>query len=105
MGVSCTSLRVSGGEHGVNKNKGTDDLSTESGPLVVTIGQLVGTTTVSVVVRALESLHQTNTTNGTQTLRYHVANRPDQRHLSRQKQPECHGRVNVSSWRILANTS
>lgn len=36
--VSSTSLRISSGEDGVDKNKGADDLSTEACAFVVAVG-------------------------------------------------------------------
>ncbi|KVI00194.1 hypothetical protein Ccrd_021555 [Cynara cardunculus var. scolymus] len=50
MGVSCTPLGIGSREDGVNQDEGADNLSTESGSFVVTVGQRVGTTAVPVVV-------------------------------------------------------
>lgn len=50
MGVSCTPLGIGGREDSVNKDEGADDLSTESGALIVTVGQFVGSAAVPVVV-------------------------------------------------------
>ena len=57
MGVPSTTLRVSGGEDGVDKDKGANDLSRQAGAGAVTGGELIGTTAVAVVVGLLEGLH------------------------------------------------
>ena len=56
MGIPCTPLGISGREDSVDKNKGSNDLSTQSSALVVAALELVGTTSVGVVVSLLESL-------------------------------------------------
>ena len=97
MGIPSIPLGISSGENGVNQNKRSNDLSTQANAGAVAVAEGIGTTTIPVVVRPLESLHQTNTTDSTQALSHHVHDGPDQRHLSSQKQPKCHCWVYVSS--------
>lgn len=95
--VTGTALGVSGGEDGVDEHKGSDDLSTKSSALAVPQGNGVGPTSLRVVVVLHEGLHQPNSTDRTQALRYHVRHRPDQRNLPSQKQPERHRRIYVTT--------
>lgn len=101
MRVPSVPLRISGGENGVDKNKGTNDLSTQSGTFVVAIANSVNSTSVPVVVRFLEPFGQPSTADCTGALCYHVQQRPHQRHLASQEQPECHRRVDVSPCKLL----
>lgn len=78
MGIPCTPLGVGGREDSVDKNEGTNDLSTQAGALVVARLELVGTTTVGVVVSLLESLDQPTAADGTQALSYHVHDGSDE---------------------------
>ncbi|KAJ0908626.1 hypothetical protein HanRHA438_Chr07g0312501 [Helianthus annuus] len=98
MGISCISLGISGREDGVNEDKCANDFSTQTSAFAVAICELIGTTAISIVVSLLESFNQTATTYGTQALSHDVHERPWECHLSSQKQPKCHRRVNVSSW-------
>lgn len=100
MRVSSVPLRISGREDGVDKNKGTNDLSTQSGTFVVARLHKVGTTSVPVVVCFLEPLGKSSATDCTSTLCYHVHESPYQRHLASQEQPKCHSWVDVSSCNI-----
>lgn len=97
MGVSSIPLGISGGEDSVDKNKSTDDFSTQSSALVVPCLQLVGSASIAIVIRLLEGLHQTTAAYCTQALCHHVQNSPDERHLPRQKQTKGHCWVDVSS--------
>lgn len=97
MGVSGTPLGISGGEDSVNKNKGSNDLSSQSSALAVAICEFVGSASIPVVVCLLECLDQTTTADCSQALSHHVQQCPDEWHLASQKQPECHSRVDVSS--------
>lgn len=98
VGVTRTSLRVSGGEDGVDKDEGANYLSTQSGAGVVAGSHSVGATTETVVVVFHESLNQTNTADGAQALSHHVGHSPDQRHLTSQEQSESNSRVYVTTW-------
>ncbi|BAT90577.1 hypothetical protein VIGAN_06184300 [Vigna angularis var. angularis] len=82
IGVPSVPLRVSGREDSVDKNEGTDNLSTQSSAPVAAISNKVSTTSVPVVVRLLEHLRQSSATDSTSTLCYNVQQRPYQRHLA-----------------------
>jgi len=56
IGVSSVPLRVSGREDSVDKNEGTDNLSTQCSALVVAISNRVSTTSIPVVICLLEPL-------------------------------------------------
>lgn len=72
MGITGVSLRISGGEDGVDENEGADDLSAESSAFVVAGLDEVGATAVPVVVCLLEALGESCTADCTCTLCYHV---------------------------------
>lgn len=95
MGVSCAPLGIGGGEDGVDKDEGADDLGAKAGALVVAGGELVGPTTVPDVVGLLEALHKTNPTDGPKALSDHVHHSSYQRHLPSQEQTESHCRIYV----------
>ena len=82
MGVPSVPLRISGREDSVDKNEGTNNLSTQSSTLVVAISNRVSTTSIPVVVCLLEPLGQSSATDSTSTLCYYVQQRPYQRHLA-----------------------
>jgi len=96
MRVPSVSLRIGGGENCVDKNKGTDDFSTQGSAFVVAIAHSVGSSTVPVVEGFLERLRQPSTGDCTGALCYYVQQRPHQRHLAPQEQPQCDCRVDVS---------
>ena len=95
MGIAGVALRVSGGEDGVDEDKGADDLGAKAGAFIVTVREHVGAAAVGVEVGLLEGLHQAHSGDGTQALSHHVSHRPNQGNLPRQKQPERHCRVDV----------
>lgn len=96
MGVSGTSFGISCRENSIDQDKSSDYLGAQADAGAVSLRKLVGSTAVSLVVRALESLHQPNSANSSQTLGYHVHHGSHQRHLPRQKQPERHCWVNMA---------
>lgn len=96
MRVPSVSLRIGGGENGVDKNKGTDDFGTHGSAFVVAIAHRVSPSTVPVVVRFLEPLRQPSTADCAGDLCHYVQQRPHQRHLAPQEQPKRHCRVDVA---------
>jgi len=96
MRVPSVSLRISGGENSVDKNKGTDDFSTHGSAFVVAVAHGVSPSAVPVVERFLEPLRQPSTAYCAGALRHHVQQRPHQRHLAPQEQPKRHCRVDVA---------
>ena len=97
MGISGASFGIGGGEDGVDKNKGTDDFSSQASAFVVPITEHVGAAIIPHVVRRLESLNQPTATDSTRTLSYHVQHGPNQRHLPCQEQPKGHCWVYVAT--------
>lgn len=97
MGVAGASLGVSGGENGVDEHECADDLSAKSSAFAVAGIDRVGTAAEGVVGVLHESLHQPNTTDGTQALCHHVQYGPNQRHLTGQEQPKRNRRVYVAT--------
>ena len=85
MGIPCISLWISSREHSVNKHKGTNDLSGQSGALAVSKSELVGPTTEPAVVSPLECLHKPTSAYGSQALSYHVQYGSNQRDLPSQE--------------------
>ena len=49
--------RISGGEDGVDKNEGSDNLSGQSSTCTVSMSNNIGSSTISIVVTPLESFH------------------------------------------------
>jgi len=96
MRISGIPLGISGREDSVYQNKGANDLSTQSSTCTVPISEGISPTTILVVVRLLEGLHQPNSTDSPQALSHHVHDGSDQRHLASQEQPKCHCWVNVT---------
>ncbi|RWW16231.1 hypothetical protein BHE74_00023261 [Ensete ventricosum] len=96
VGVAGATLRVCGGKNGVDEDEGADDLGSEGGALGVAGCDLVGSTTKGVVLVLHDPLHDPYADDGSQALRHYVQQRPYQRHLPRQEQPEGHRRVDVS---------
>jgi len=95
MRVPSASLRISGGENSVHKNKGSNDFSTQGSAFVVAVAHGVSPSTVPVVVGFLEPLRQPSAADCAGALCYHVEQRPHQRHLAPEEQPQCHCRVDV----------
>lgn len=95
MGVAGRALGVGGGEDGVDEDEGADYLGAESDAVAVAVGDDVDAAAVAVVGVLHEGLDEADAGDGAQTLRHHVPQRPDQRHLPRQEQPERHRRVDV----------
>lgn len=97
MGVSGITFRISGGEDGVEKNKGAHNLDGKAGASAVTIDKLVRATAVVVVAIPLECLDQGAPAQRPQALSYDVEQGADQRYLSCHKHSECHCWIYVSS--------
>ena len=95
MGVAGAPLGIGGREDGVDKDKSPDDLGTEAVSLGIAMGDNIGTTTVCLVERWLEALHDTSTADGAQALHYHVVHEARQAYLAGQEQAPCHSRVDV----------
>jgi hypothetical protein len=95
VGVTSVALGVCGGEDGVDKHEGADDLGGDAGALGVAFGELVGAAAVAHVVCALEALDEPDTAYGAQALRDDVEHGADERHLPRQEQAERHSGVDV----------
>lgn len=96
--ISCVALGIGGREDGVDKNKGTNNLSAKTVAFGVTRGDEVGTAIVAAVEGfALEALNNSSTANCSKALHYHIEYCPRQRQLPRQEQTECHCRVNVTT--------
>ena len=73
MRISGVSLGISGREDSVNKNKGSNNLSTKTITLGVAVSNNIGSTTQPLVVLwTFESLDNTSTTDGTKALHDHV---------------------------------
>lgn len=98
MRISGIPLRVCSREDSVDQNEGSNDLCTQSNTFAVTITQLIGPTTIPVVVSLLEGLNQPNSTYGPQTLSHHVHYSPYQRHLPSQEQSKSHCWVYVTPY-------
>lgn len=97
MGVSGAALGISGRENCVDKNKGANDLSTKPWSFGVAMGYRVGPATKHLEGAALlEALHYRRTGDRPKRLHDDVENRPCQRQLPGQKQPERHRRVYVT---------
>lgn len=79
VGVSGVALGIGGGEDGVDKDEGADDLSAEAIALGVARGDNVGTAAPHLVLTLLEALHDTRAADGTKALHNHVEHRPRQR--------------------------
>lgn len=97
MRVTRAPLGVGGREDGVDKHKGADDLSAESGALAITGSDRVGAAAEGGEVVTLEGLDQRNSGDGSQALGDHVRHGPDERNFTSQEQPESHRRVNVTT--------
>ena len=95
VGVAGASLGIGGGEDGVDKHKSPDDFGTEAISLGVAVGDNVGATTVFLIERWLEGLHDTGSADGAKALHDHVVQEARQAHLARQEQAPCHRRVDV----------
>ena len=85
MGVSGAPLGIGGREDGVDEDKGSDDLCSQTGTLIVAGGEHVGAAPGVVVVGVLDCLDQAPAAYGPQALSHQVHHRPDQRHLPRQE--------------------
>jgi len=96
MGISGFSLGIGGGEDGVDKNKGANNLSAQASAFTVPIREQVHATLVPVVVTLLKRLYQPHATYSSQALSHHVGDCSHQRHLPGQKQPERDGGVYVT---------
>ncbi|VFR03678.1 unnamed protein product [Cuscuta campestris] len=97
MGVPGISLGIGGREDGVDKDKSANNFSPKAIPLGVTVGHHIRPSAVSPIQRRLEALHHPGAAYGSQALHHNVENRPCQRQFPRQKQPECHCRIDVST--------
>jgi hypothetical protein len=93
--VARIALGIRGGEDGVHQDEGADDLRGQPGADAVAGRHRVRPAAVAHVERVLEPLHQARPADGPQALRHHVRQRPRQRNLARQQQPERHCRVDV----------
>ncbi|KAJ0482731.1 hypothetical protein HanIR_Chr13g0657141 [Helianthus annuus] len=79
MRVSGASLGISGRKDGVNEDESTNNLSTKTTTLGVTMGYRIGSTTQSVeLVLAHEPFDHTRTADGSKTLHNHVEHCPGQ---------------------------
>ena len=96
MGVSCIPLGISCRENSVDKNKGADNFSCQTGSSAVSFREAVGSSSILIVVRLLECLHQSTSTDGSQTLSNHVQYGSDQGHLPSQEKPKGHCWIDVS---------
>ena len=83
MGVSGATLGVSGGEDGVDKDKGANNFSTKTTALGVAMGYTVGATTVQLeeMVLVLKSFHHGSSGYGAKGLHDDVEHRPSQGQL------------------------
>lgn len=97
MRVTSASLGVGSRENGVDKDESADDLRTQSTAFVVASADGVSTAAEGVVGVLHEGLHQPDTADSTQTLRYHVEQGTNERHLAGQEQAKSHRRVDVST--------
>lgn len=97
MGISSIPLGISGGEDGVDKHEGTNDLGAQPSAFAVASGEGVCAATILVEMGLIKSLDQPYATYGSQALSHHVHHRPHQRYLPSQEQPERHRRVNVTT--------
>lgn len=98
--VTGASLGVGGGEDRVDENERSDDLGTETRSFGVAGSDGVGTATESLVRRWLETLDDSGTTDGSETLHNHVENSSGQRQLPSQEQTERNRWVDVSTCNI-----
>jgi hypothetical protein len=97
VGVPGAPLGVGGGEDGVDKDEGADDLGAEAGALGVARRDGVSAAAVAHVQRLLESLDDPGAADGTQALHDDVEDRPGERQLPGQEQTEGDCRVDVST--------
>ena len=98
VGVTGATLGIGGGEDGVDKDEGANNLSTKAVTFGVTIVDVVGTTTlVTENCLAFKTFNNTSTTDSTQALHHYVEYGPCQGQLPPQEQTECHRRVNVTT--------
>ena len=95
MRVSGIALGIGGGEDGVDENEGTNDLGPQAVALGVAVRHRVGAAAQPLVTRVLEPLDHPGAADRSQALHHHVEDRPRQRQLPRQQQPERHRRVDV----------
>lgn len=95
MGVSGISLGIGGRENSVDQNKCSNNFSGQTNALAIAILKLVYSPVEVPKQSLLEPLHHPHTANGSQTLRHHVQQCPEQRHSPGQKQPKSHCWINV----------
>ena len=96
VGVPGAALGVGGGEDGVHEHERADDLGAEAVALGVPGGDGVGAAARGLVQRAPdERLHDAGAADGAQALHHHVVDRPRQRQLPGEEEPEGDGRVDV----------
>jgi len=74
MGISGFSLGIGGGEDGVDKNKGANNLCAQASAFTVPIREQVHATVVPVVVALLERLYQPHARYSSQALSHNVRN-------------------------------
>lgn len=58
MGISSIAFGISGGEDGIQKNKGAHNLNSKASASAITINELISTTAVVVVTISLQCLDQ-----------------------------------------------
>lgn len=97
--ITRASLGISSREDSVNKNKSSNNLSTKSCSPTVTRINGVGSAAVVVIIMLHKSLNQPNADDGSGALRHHVPHRSNQWHFPREKQPECHRRINMTTYK------
>ena len=94
--VSSVSLGISGGEDGVNKNKGANNLSSKAITLGVSMAHKIRSTFEQLIpCIPLKPLDHTSTTDSSKTLHHNVEHGSRQGQLPSQKQTERHCRIYV----------
>lgn len=81
MGITGTTLGISGREDGVDEDESADDFRTKCTAGVVTMRDDVHPTSKAVVRVLHEGLDKPHATYGAEALGHHVPQRPQQRHL------------------------
>ena len=82
MGISSVSLGISGGEDSVNKNKCTDDFSSQTSAFVVTVGEHISAAVIPNIVGGLEGFDQATAADSAGTLSNDVQQSPNEGHLT-----------------------
>jgi hypothetical protein len=82
VGVTSIALSVSSRENSVYKDKGANNLSTQSISFGVSRSHDIGPTTISIVDALLEALHDSSTANCSKALHDHVEYSPVQGKLA-----------------------